>query len=81
MSVPAFDAVGLEITAVECEDSDRFELLRRAHERCVCKVHRMVRVLLHELEYSLQRGGARKPNTEPPSQDEVPEPVAALARW
>jgi hypothetical protein len=60
--VLALDAVGLEVIAVEREHGLRPQVFRRSYERSIREVHRPVRVLLHELERSLQRRRIGKPH-------------------
>src|SRR5712692_4750239 len=70
VAVPSANAIRLKVATIQCEHPSCAERLCGRGERRVRKVHRMVRVQLHELEGSREGGTVEQPHREATALDE-----------
>jgi hypothetical protein len=78
VAVPSAHAIRLKVAPIQCEHPSSAERLCGRGERRVRKVHRMVRVQLHELEGSREGGTVEQPHREA-IDDRRTQPLVALA--
>jgi hypothetical protein len=77
--VAALHAVRLEVLPIDREHLRRGERFRGGDQRGVRQIHRVIGVLLHQLERSLQTPGVEGPNRCASTCDEVAEAIRAYA--
>jgi hypothetical protein len=79
VTVASPNAIRGEIIAVDGENLACLERLRGNDQGGVGEVHRMVRILFHQLKSPLEPGAVHKPGRQSAPEDEIPKAVGSFA--
>jgi hypothetical protein len=81
MAMTLLDSVCGEIVAIYREDFSGLKSFGRSDERCIGKIHRMIRIPLHQIERSPKRLLIHEPDRDASTQDELSKALCSKAAW
>jgi len=81
MAMTLLNPVGGEIVAIYRENFSGLKSLCRSDERCICQIHRTIRIPLHQIESSPESLLIHEPNRDASTQDELSQALGSKAAW